>query len=87
MSSNATYISTATTTVVRTGAAKLNRIIIGETSAGAITVYDGVSTAGRVIAVLKVSIPEGVYDFGDVRCVDGLTIVTAGASKLTVVYE
>lgn len=87
MSSNATYISTATTTLIRTGAAKLHKIIVTETAAGAITVYDGVDANGTVIAVLKASIAEGSYDFGDVRCTTGITVVTAGASKVTVVYE
>ncbi len=87
MSSNAKYISTNTTTVVRTGAAQLSRIILGETAAGTITIYDGVNTNGTVIAVLKASIAEGTYDFNDVRCVTGLTVVTAAASKLTVVYK
>ena len=87
MSSNAKYISTATTTVVRTGAAKLHRIVLGETAAGTITIYDGIDTGGTVLAVLKASIVEGTYDFDDVRCITGITVVTAAASKLTVVYE
>lgn len=80
------YISTATTTTCKSGSGRLKRITIGETAAGAITVYDNTAGSGTVIAVLKASIAEGTYEF-DVNFTTGLTVVTAGASKLTVVYE
>jgi hypothetical protein len=83
---NATYISTATTTTVKSGRGNLQKIILGETAAGAITVYDNTSATGTVLAVLKASVVEGTYEF-NCRFLTGLTIVTAGASKLTVVYE
>lgn len=81
-----TYISSNTTTVVdASGGGQLIRIIIGETAAGAITIYNE-ATGGTtdVIGVLKASIAEGVYEFG-VQYSKGLQIVTAGASKITVV--
>lgn len=86
-----TYISTATTTdasgngtVAFTGV--LVRIMVGETSAGAITIYDAVSGATTTtIGVLKASIAEGSYEFG-VGISRGIQVVTAGASKVTVVY-
>jgi hypothetical protein len=82
------YISTATTTVVdAAGQGQLIRIVLGETAAGAITVYDAVSGATTTtIAVLKASIVEGTYELG-VQYKAGLQIVTAGASKITVVYS
>lgn len=83
-----TYISTQTTTVVdAAGQGQLVRIVLGETAAGAITIYDAVSGATTTtIAVLKASIAEGTYEFG-IQYKAGLQIVTAGASKLTVVYS
>lgn len=81
-----TYISTATTTVVdAAGSGQLVRIIVGETSAGAITIYNE-ATGGttEIIGVLKASIAEGPYEFG-VNYSTGLQVVTAGASKITVV--
>lgn len=81
-----TYISTQTTTQVKIGAGQLDKITIGETAAGAITIYDNTSTAGTPIAVLKASIPEGTYEFG-IKFKNGLRIVTAGASKLTVMIS
>jgi len=80
------YISTATTTQVDTGQGQLVRIILGETAAGAISILDDVSGSTVNLASLKASIAEGVYEFG-VQYVTGLRIITAGASKLTVVYN
>jgi len=77
-----TYIATATTTLVATGPGVLHALTLGETAAGAITVYDGLDTGGTVIGVLKASVAEGDY-FRDMTFNTGLTIVTAGASKLT----
>lgn len=83
---NWAYISTNTTTTIKTGRGKLHTITLGETAAGAITVYDNTAGSGTVIAVLKASIAEQTFTFD--LCFDvGLTIVTAGASKLTVSYE
>jgi len=58
----------------------LQRVIVGEAAAGAITIADSTGT----LAVLKASIGEGVYDF-DLAFVDYLTVVGAAATKITVV--
>jgi len=79
------YISTATTTTVKSGAGVLHAIVLGETAAGAITIYDNTAASGTTIGVLKASIVEGTYIF-DRAFATGLTIVTAGASKLHVSY-
>lgn len=81
------YISTATTTNIDVGQGQLIRIVVTETAAGAITVYN--EEAGgttNVLAVLKASIVEGTYEFG-INYSEGLQVVTAGASKITVVYN
>jgi hypothetical protein len=82
---NSTYISTATTTVVKSGRGTLGKIIITETAAGAITVYDNTAASGTTLAVFKASVVEGSYEF-NIRFLTGLTVVTAGASKLTVTW-
>jgi hypothetical protein len=82
VSYNPTYIATATTTVVDTGAGVLHAINITETAAGAITVYDNTAASGTILAVFKASIVENSFVL-DVAYTIGLTIVTAGASKLT----
>lgn len=77
------YISSAETYIITTkDNGILHSIVVGETAGGAITVSDNTNT----IAVLKASIPEGVYLF-DVAWVGFLKVVTAGASKITVCYK
>lgn len=78
-----TYISTATTTVVKSGTGVLGSITVGETAAGAITVYDNTAASGTIIAVLKASVAEQTFNF-DAAFANGCTVVTAGASKVTV---
>ena len=80
---DSTYIATATTTTCVTGPGVLHSIVVGETAAGAITVYDNTAGSGTIKAVLKASIVEGTYLF-DLQVTTGLTIVTAAASKITV---
>lgn len=83
---NHKYISSATTTVCKTGSGQLKRITISETAAGAITVYDNTAGSGTVIAAFKASVVEQTYEF-QIPFYTGLTVVTAGASKLNVVFE
>ena len=80
------YISTATDTVVKTGRGKLHTITVGETAAGAITVYDNTAASGTIVAVFKASVAEQSFVL-DVSFETGLTITTAAASKLSVSYE
>lgn len=80
------YIDTATTTQVDTGLGSLIRIIVGETAAGAISIIDNTAGSTVNIGTLKASIVEGAYEFG-IAYAAGLRIITAGASKITVVYD
>lgn len=80
------YISTATTTQVHSGQGQLVCITVGETAAGAISIIDNTSGSTVNIATLKASIAEGTYWFLT-NYSAGLRIITAGASKLTVVYS
>lgn len=82
---NGSYISTATTTTVKSGAGVLHAITVLETVASTITIYDNTAASGTVIGVLKASIAEGTYFFDRVFST-GLTIVTAGAGKIHVSY-
>lgn len=83
---NVTYISTATTTQVKTGPGVLHSIVVGETSAGAISIIDNTSGSTVNIGTLKASIAEGTYYFNCAFSA-GLRIITAGASKITVVWS
>lgn len=82
---NNNNITSATTTVVKTGAGVLHTIVLGTTAAGAITIYDNTAGSGTKIGILKASIVEGTYIY-DVAFATGLTIVTAAASDLTVTF-
>lgn len=87
-SDRSVYISTATTTVVvPSGPCTLKKVIITETAAGTISIYDN-ATGGtsNPIAVFKASVVENSYEF-EVACANGLQVVTAGASKVTIVYS
>lgn len=86
MHNNYAYISSATTTQVRTGPGVLKSITIGETAAGAISIIDDVTGTTANMGVLKASIVEGTYEF-NIAFSKGLRIVTAGASKITVCYS
>ena len=79
-----TYISTATTTLCATGRGVLKRVVLTETAAGTITVYDNTSAAGTILGVFKASIAEQSFELGW-EFSTGCTIVTAAASKLSAV--
>ena len=76
-------ITTATTTAITTKRTYLHRIVILVAVASAITVQNA---AGTAAFVFPASYPVGSYELnlGDIT---GLTIVTAGASDLLVVFD
>jgi hypothetical protein len=79
-------ISSATTTVVKSGQGFFNALVINTVVASAITIYDNTSAAGQKIATLAASAPAGTYKY-EVKFSTGLTILTAGASDLTVSFS
>lgn len=79
-------IATNTTTTVKSGSGYLKRITVNTTAAGTITIYDNTAASGTKIGILKSSVAEGTYEYGG-RFAIGLTIVTAAASDITVVYQ
>jgi len=82
---NKTYISTATTTQVFTGSGTLHSITVNTTANGAISVIDNTSGSAVNVASLKASIAEGTYTY-DCVIANGLRIITAGASDITVTW-
>jgi hypothetical protein len=80
------YIDSATTTQVKSGNGTLHRIVVGETAAGAISIIDNTSGSTVNLATLKASIAENSYEF-NIAFGTGLRIITAAASKITVVYS
>ena len=78
-------ISTAATTLVKTGMGFLGHIIVNGGTAGAITVYDGVDATGTKIATIAAPAAGMVFPYGSVFKI-GLCIVTAAATDITVCY-
>lgn len=83
---NAANITTATTTTVKSGRGTLAGIVVNTTAAGTITIYDNTAASGTKIGTLKASVGEGTYTY-NCRFGTGLTIVTAAASDITVIWE
>lgn len=84
---NFTNIATNTTTLVKTGGGILHGITINTTAASAITVYDSLTATGTKIATIAASPAIGQNFTYDVSFTIGLTIVTAGASDITVSWR
>ena len=79
-------ISTATTTNVKKGNGVLVSIVLNETNAGIITIYDENSATGTIIATIAAGAAAGTVFPYLAQFTVGLTIVTAGADDLTVTY-
>ena len=87
----ARHIAGAGTTVVKAGSGRLHRLIINKAiGSSVVTIYDGTSTAGAVLAVITMPAvllhSQVVLDYGGMPFANGLTIVTSAADDLTVVY-
>ena len=85
------HITSAITTLVKTGAGYLGSININTMAASAvITVYDGIDNTGTVIAIItnpSTLLIEGPANaFYGVGFQTGLTIVTTGTQDITVSY-
>jgi len=82
-------ITTATTTVVKSGPGRVGYITILGGTAGAITVYDNTAASGTVIVPTftpgAVTVPVTIVL--EVAFAVGLTIVTAAATILQVSYS
>ncbi len=82
--SYAHFNATTAGTLVKTGNGILGRVIIGDAgSAMVVTIYDGTSTAGNVVAVLKVA---GSFEF-NVEFATGLFVVIAATTPGDVSIE
>lgn len=84
-------ISTATTTVVKSGAGQLGTILVLGGTMGAITVYDNTAASGTLIAAgfTPVTPAGGGANTTVFNCSFGvgLTIVTGTAMIITVLYR
>lgn len=80
-------IATATTTTVKSGIGVLHSITINTTAAATITIYDNTAGSGTKIGTIAASPAIGSTFLYDCAFTTGLTVVTAGASDITVNYR
>jgi len=78
-------IAGAESSIFKVGAGTLQRIVNND-NAGSITVYDGTSTGGRVLAVIDTTKALGTLEYG-LSFNTGLYIVATGLVAATVIYE
>jgi hypothetical protein len=78
-----TYISTATTTVIKTGAGLLHTIVVNGGTAGTIIVYDNTAASGTIIASFDSTNALNTYTFNRAFST-GLTVITSAATKVSV---
>lgn len=79
-----THITTNATTVVENAPCVLIAVVVNTAAAGSVTIVDSATTTTPVVGILKASVAEGTYEYL-IRCFNGLTIITAGATDLTIV--
>jgi hypothetical protein len=83
------YITTATTTQVKSGAGILHKIVIGTpVAAETISLID--NTSGSTVNIGLITTTADLKPFElkfDCRFTTGLRIITSGTSAITVVYQ
>lgn len=77
------YISTATTTQVKAGIGVLHTLVVQGGAAGTIIGYDSMTASGSVVFSFDSTNTPNTYTF-DEEFVNGLTVVTSAATKITV---
>ena len=89
-----TYINTATTTVVRGNGGYLNTLTINGGTAGVVTLYDiassgctGTPASGKFAAIQAVGLTNPVTLVYNLQTKNGICVVTAAATDLTITYN
>lgn len=81
------YLDAADETVTATRGVRLKRVIVGTGAASAVvTVYNGTTTGGDVVAVINAAAIDNV-DFAGLHLENMHVKLTAGNAKVTVVWE
>jgi hypothetical protein len=88
------HVATAVTTPVKDGLAFLNSVTINGGTAGVVTIYDiaasgctGTPGSGTIAVIEAIGATSPVTLFYDIRLTNGLCIVTAAATDLTLSYD
>ncbi len=69
----------------RDGEAKLDRVVVNDVTAQTLTLYEGATAAGEVIAVIDCNV-GGTYEYG-IPTLTGLTADLSGTADVTVIYQ
>ena len=78
-------ITTATTTLVKTGSGTLGRLIINTAGAGSsAAIYDGLTAAGALIATVSTA-AQNSLTFG-ISFATGLCVVTSGGTPANITF-
>ena len=85
-SSNHTNIKTATTTTVKASAGRLAGVVVNGGTMGSVTIYDNSAGSGTKIATVAAPLAGMVLPYG-CRVTTGITVVTAAATNLTVIWS
>lgn len=83
--SKSLYINTNGTYILKLGAGQLIKIISTDNN-GSFTVYDNVAGSGSILTVIDATAVSGLLEFSLPFNI-GLTVVTSGGAKLTIIYE
>lgn len=83
---SSSYISTATTTTIKSGAGFLHTVTVNGGTAGTIIGYDNTAASGTVIFSFDTTNALATYIFNVTFSV-GLTIITSAATKVTTSYR
>lgn len=82
------HSNSAETLLLRTGQAKLHRVVVGNGAGGTLTIYNNSAASGAVVSLVDLANgSEGTFEFGGIILSIGLTIVNSATSDVTVVYE
>lgn len=84
-------ITTATVTLVKSGNATLNGIVVNSHTGGSLVIFNGATTvlANTTIkfGTLSLGTPQLPLDYFGARFADGLVVYTIGTVDITVLYK
>lgn len=81
-------ITTATTTLVKSGPGAVDSVVVGKAQAGAaMTVYDGLDNTGTVLAIVDLNNFGAFTPPSPVAFLKGLCVVTTGLTTGSVTFN
>ncbi len=78
------HMTASGTAINRTGEARLLRVVVNDTAATTITLYEAATAAGEVVGVVDCN-NAGTFEYG--LTLSGLTAHLVGTADVTVIYQ